>query len=69
VAWTQVNLDALDAAIAKGEKRVSFGDRTVEYRSLDEMLRARGVIQAELDNAAVVERPRQRLAYHAGKGL
>jgi len=30
MAYTQAHLDALQAALAKGEKRVSLGDKTVE---------------------------------------
>jgi hypothetical protein len=45
VAWTQQQLDAVEAAIASGELTVRFGDRTVTYRSMDELLRARAVIR------------------------
>jgi hypothetical protein len=41
MALTSADLDALDAAIASGELRVSVNDRTVEYRSIDDLLRAR----------------------------
>jgi hypothetical protein len=41
VAWTQQQLDAIEAAIASGELTVRFGDRTVTYRSMDELLQAR----------------------------
>lgn len=37
MAYTQAHLDALQAALAMGEKRVSFADKTVEYRSVDEL--------------------------------
>ena len=37
MAYTQSQLDALEAALAKGEKRVTCGDKTVEYRSVDEL--------------------------------
>ena len=33
MAYTQAHLDALEAALVKGEKRVTFGDKTVEHRS------------------------------------
>jgi len=45
MAWTQQQLDAVEAAIASGELTVRFGDRTVTYRSMDELLRARAVIR------------------------
>ena len=37
MAYTEIQLQALEAALAKGEKRVSFGDKTVEYRSVEEL--------------------------------
>ena len=49
MAWTQTQLDAVEAAIASGELTVRFGDRTVTYRSMDELLKARAVIQEALD--------------------
>jgi hypothetical protein len=35
--YTQTQLDALRQALATGERRVSFADRTVEYRSVEEL--------------------------------
>ena len=35
MAYTEAQLQALETALAKGEHRVSFGDKTVEYRSVD----------------------------------
>ena len=37
MAYTEDQLMVLEAALAKGEKRVTFGDKTVEYRSVDEL--------------------------------
>ncbi|MCC6389136.1 MAG: hypothetical protein IT167_00940 [Bryobacterales bacterium] len=48
MAWTQAHLDAIEAAIASGELTVRFGDRTVTYRSMDELLQARAVIKEAL---------------------
>lgn len=48
MAWTQTQLDAVEVAIASGELTVRFGDRTVTYRSMDELLQARGVIRDSL---------------------
>jgi hypothetical protein len=48
MAWTQTQLDAVEAAIASGELTVRFGDRTVTYRSMDELLQARAVIRDAL---------------------
>jgi len=44
MAWSQAQIDAIEAAIASGELTVRFGDRTVTYRSMEELLQARAVI-------------------------
>lgn len=48
MAHTQAHLDALEAALVKGEKRVTFGDKTVEYRSVDELKIAIAVVRRDL---------------------
>ena len=37
MSYSQTQLEALQAALTQGERRVSFGDKTVEYRSVDEL--------------------------------
>jgi hypothetical protein len=49
VSWTQADLDAVEAAIAKGEKSVSFADRNVVYKSTDELVAVRRLINQELN--------------------
>ena len=68
MSFTQKHLDAVEAAIARGEKTVRYTDRTVEYRTVDELLKAREEIRASLINAAG---PRSRVVrlYHGGKGV
>jgi hypothetical protein len=51
MALTQTDLDALDAAIASGERRVTVDGRTVEYHSLAELLQARAHAAQVLSNA------------------
>jgi hypothetical protein len=48
VAWTQTQLDALEAAIARGVRTVTYGDKSVTYSSLIEMMALRSTIVAEL---------------------
>jgi putative IMPACT (imprinted ancient) family translation regulator len=48
MAYTQAHLDALEAALAKGEKRVTFADKTVEYRSIDELQAAIRAVKRDL---------------------
>lgn len=68
MSFTQKHLDAVETAIARGEKTVRYTDRTVEYRTVDELLKAREEIRSSLINAAG---PRSRVVrlYHGGKGL
>ncbi|AXO89004.1 hypothetical protein DZC75_13710 [Pseudomonas parafulva] len=68
MAYTKAHLDAVERAIARGEKTVRYTDRTVEYRSVDELMRARDLIRSELVQSAG---PRSRVVrlYHGGKGL
>lgn len=49
MAWTQTDLDRLDAAIASGARRVRFQTHEVEYQSLADMLKARQIIVGALD--------------------
>ena len=46
--YTTAQLDALKRALATGERRVSFGDKTVEYRSVDELQSAIRTVETEL---------------------
>lgn len=48
MAFTQTDLDAVNTAIASGELTVSHNGRTVTYRSMDDLMKARSTIQAEL---------------------
>ena len=68
MSFTQKHLDAVEAAIARGEKIVRYADRTVEYRSVDELIQARDQIRTSLINTAA---PRSRVVrlYHGGKGI
>ena len=40
MSFTPTQLEALQAALTQGARRVSFGDKTVEYRSVDELRQA-----------------------------
>lgn len=68
MSFTQKHLEAVEAAIARGEKTVRYTDRTVEYRTVDELLKAREEIRTSLATAA---KPRSRVyrLYHGGKGI
>ena len=73
MAYTEVQLQALEAALAKGEKRVSFGDKTVEYRSVEELKAAIREVKLGISEQAVAtglwpRAPRQ-IRVTTGKGF
>lgn len=64
MAYTQDQLTALESALAKGERRVTFGDKTVEYRSVDELRLAmrevrRGLMEQSVATGMWPGAPRQ----------
>lgn len=56
--WTTTDLANIEAAIAKGELTIHFQDRSVTYRSVKELMEARGAILSELQ-AGTQKPPRQ----------
>lgn len=48
MAFTQSQLDALEASLSLGSTKVKYQDREVEYRSLDEMMRLRNLMRTEM---------------------
>lgn len=48
MAFTQEQLDALEDAIAKGVTEVKYEDKTLTYRSINEMLQIRDIIRRAL---------------------
>jgi len=67
MAFTQADLDSVRAAIAKGERTVQFADRSVTYRSMEELLTAEAHIAAALVVPDATS-PRQHLGW-SGKGF
>ena len=64
MAYTEVQLQALESALAKGEHRFTFGDKTVEYRSVDDLKAAirevkRGLLQQAAETGLLPGAPRQ----------
>lgn len=69
MAVTQTDIDALNAAIASGEKQVALGAQQVTYRSISELIVARNELQRQLDaQTAVPVKSRQTKLFHAGRG-
>jgi hypothetical protein len=46
--FTVENLEALEAALAGGERRVKYSDKEVEYRSFEEMVKIRDLMMKKL---------------------
>ncbi len=70
MAVTQADIDVLDAALAAGERVVRSGDKSVEYRSVAELIRARDDLVNQLTaETATTSRPKQTRLYHAGRGF
>lgn len=64
MSYTEEQLGALQEALTKGERRVCFGDKTVEYRSVDELRAAirevkRGLLEQAADTGLWPAAPRQ----------
>ncbi len=66
---TQADIDALNAAIASGEKQVALGAQQVTYRSIAELKAARDDLQSQMD-AQNGAKPKSRLTrlYQSGRG-
>jgi hypothetical protein len=63
--WTQTDLATLEAAIASGTRHVQYGDKSVTYQTIEQMLRARSEIMSAVGGSGS---PRKFFAYHS-KGL
>ena len=68
MSYTTTQLDALKKALATGERRVSFGDKTVEYRSVEELLEAIRTVEAELARSAG-STPKRQIRVTTSKGF
>lgn len=68
MAYTVTDLERLRRAIASGRVNVKYEDRSVTYRSLDEMLRLESRIAAELGEATAQRAEKRRFTSY-GKGL
>ncbi len=66
MAVSQADIDALNAALASGEKIVRIGDKWVEYRSPEAIIVARNDLQKQLADATGTSRP--RVVYHTQSG-
>lgn len=63
MAFSQTDLDNLNAAIATGELTVEFGGRRVTYRSIDDLIRARSLVAGELAGQSAAQGATRRGAF------
>lgn len=59
MAYTEQQLQALRDALANGVRRVRFGDREIEYRTVDELKQAISVAEADVAKNSGVPVTRQ----------
>ena len=57
--YTEQQLQALKDALANGARRVRFGDREIEYRSVDELKAAIAAAETELAKTSGTPTTRQ----------
>lgn len=69
MAYTQKQLDALDAAIAAGELEVSDGDTRVRYRSMSELQEARRFVASQMAKEGNTRRPSRSFRMTVSKGV
>ncbi len=62
MAWTQVELDALKAAYARGTLRVTYDGKTVEYGSEADLIRRIRTIEREMAAESGKPKPTRSLA-------
>ena len=68
MSYTTTQLDALKRALATGERRVGFGDKTVEYRSVEELQAAIRTVEAEIARNAGAS-PKRQIRVTTAKGF
>lgn len=68
MTYTTTQLEALKRALATGERRVSFGDKTVEYRSVEEIQAAIRTVEGEIARNAGAS-PKRQIRVTTAKGF
>lgn len=51
MAFTQIQLDSLEAAIASGTLEVRIGDKLVKYQTTNDLIRARDLMRDQINSA------------------
>ena len=69
MAFTQSDLDALDAARKQGAKRIRFQDRDLEFDSVDDYIKLRNLILNDIAQQNGPQQTRQvRIYTNSGWG-
>jgi len=68
MAFTQTDLDAINAVIASGQLTVRFADRQVTYQNTEALLRARQLILDEMNSVGGTSRRRIVRLSQTGNG-
>lgn len=61
--FSVAQLEAIEAAIASGELTVSYEGKTVTYRNMADLLKARDTIKGELEAAGTLTAAAPRRSY------
>lgn len=74
MAVSQADIDALNTAIASGERQVTLGGQSITYRSVGELVIARNDLQNQMNiasaaTAQIAPRSRRMRLYHGGRGF
>ena len=67
MSYTQTQLEARQRALATGEHRVSFGDKTVEDRTVAELQAAIRTVEAEIARGSGT--PKRQIRVTTAKGF
>ncbi|MFC7459207.1 phage head-tail joining protein [Hydrogenophaga defluvii] len=68
MTYTTTQLEVLKRALATGERRVSFGDKTVEYRSVEEIQTAIRTVETGIARNAGAS-PKRQIRVTTAKGF
>jgi hypothetical protein len=73
MAVSQQDIDALDAAIASGERVVVLNGQSVTYRSIPDLIAAKTYLENELAKAQLKQQGtahrKRTYAYYGGRGF
>jgi hypothetical protein len=68
MAITQTDIDALNTAIATGERQVTLGSQQITYRSVNELISARDDLTRQMAKQTVTTNPKLTKLYMSGRG-